>query len=478
MEKRKNSRIALVNPPLLPGVTPHDPSFPIGLAYLAAFAEKHGHVVEVVDCLPLGMDYDAMKQKVASFEPDIVGITSMTSTFPAALQATQVLKESCPEALTVLGGPHATFMDIDALKEHADVDVVVRREGEETLLELARCFAERKKLGKVAGITFRKNGEITRTPDRPFIQNLDELPYPAYHLFPLEQYRSRGLLSKKRILPIITGRGCPFNCNFCLASKMVGKRFRARSPKSVVDELEWLKNEHGAEAFCFYDDTLTLDKERCYRIFEQMQMRGVNIPWNCQTRTDQVSKRLLIQMKRAGCQFVSFGVESGSPQLLKAMGKGNTIEQNEKAVRLAKEVGLVVAISVIIGYPGETAETLKETFDFIDRVKPDAVYLCTVAPYPGTPLYDLVKDLGWKMSDDWSRYDTEDFAVENPALPNEYLKKMREEFFNRFYSPQYILRHFYKNSLYSRIMAQTAFNHYLWRTKSRLSKRSKAQRIR
>ena len=463
----KNIRIALVNPPLLPGVMRHSPGVPLSLAYLAAVAEKVGYAVKVVDCLPLDMDYDEMKREVASFEPDIVGITSMTATFPSALQAAHVLKESCPRALTVLGGPHVTFTDVNTLSECAAADVVVRREGEETLLELARCVAQEKKFGKVAGITYRKNGEIIRNPDRPFIQNLDELPYPAYHLFPMKEYQPGRSFFRKRILPIITGRGCPFQCGFCLASRMVGKKFRARSPKSVVDELEWLRNEHGAEAFSFYDDTLTLDKERGYKIFEQMQKRGVALPWNCQTRTDQVSKEVLIKMKRAGCQFVSFGVESGSPQLLKAMGKGSTVEQNEKAIRLAKEAGLLVAISVIIGYPGETVETLKETFDFIDRVRANAVYLCTAAPYPGTALYELVKDLGWKMSEDWSRYDTAGFAFENPSLPNEYLEKMRKEFLDRFYSPLYILRHFFKNNLYSGVLARTALTHYFWRIKSR-----------
>ena len=463
----KNLRVALINPPLLPGVARHITGVPIGLGYLAAVAEKHGYAVKVVDCLPLDMDYDQMKQEVASFEPHIVGITSMTATFPSALQAAHVLKESCPAALTVLGGPHVTFMDINTLSEYADVDVVVRREGEETFLELAGCVTKEKKFDQVAGITFRKNGEIVRTPDRPFIQNLDELPYPAYHLFPLEKYRPGRSIFKKRILPIMTSRGCPFQCSFCLASKMVGKKFRARSPKNVVDELEWLRDVHGAEAFSFYDDTLTLNKERGYRIFEQMQKRRVDLPWNCQTRTDQVSKEVLIKMKRAGCQFVSFGVESGSPQLLKAMGKGTTVEQNENAVRWAKEAGLVVAVSVIIGYPMETVETLKETFDFIDRVRPNMVYLCTAAPYPGTALYELVKDLGWKMSEDWSRYDTADFAYENPFLSTEYMKKMRKEFFDRFYSPLYILRHFCRSGLYSNLLARNALSHYFWRIKSR-----------
>jgi anaerobic magnesium-protoporphyrin IX monomethyl ester cyclase len=377
------------------------------------------------------------------------------------------VKKFYPNALIVFGGPHATVMDVDTLSKYADVDIVVRREGEETLLELARHVAEDGKFDQVAGLTFRKKGEIIRTPDRPFIENLDELPYPAYHLFPLQRYQPGSLFFRQKVFPIMTSRGCPFHCSFCLSSKMVGKKFRVRSPKNVVDELEWLRDEHGAEAFSFYDDTLTMDKERSYRIFEQMRQRGVDLPWNCQTRTDQVSKEILVRMKRTGCQFVSFGIESGSPQLLKTMNKETTIEQNERVIRWAKEAGLLVAISVIVGYPGETIETLRQTLDFIERVSPNMVYLCTAAPYPGTVLYDLVKDLGWKMSEDWSKYDTVDFAFENPSLPNECVKKMRAEFYDRLYSPLYILRHFYKNTLYSRVLARTALSHYFWRIKSK-----------
>jgi radical SAM superfamily enzyme YgiQ (UPF0313 family) len=172
-------------------------------------------------------------------------------------------------------------------------------------------------------------------------------------------------------------------------------------------------------------------------------------------------------MKRAGCQFVTFGVESGAPQLLKAMGKGTTVEQNENAVKWAKEAGLLVATSLVVGYPGETVETLKETFDFIYRVRPNAVYLNAATPFPGTALYELVKNLGWKMSEDWNQYNTVDFTFENPSLPNEYMKKMRKEFYDRLYSPLYILRHFNKNNLYSGILVRVALSHYFWRIKSR-----------
>jgi anaerobic magnesium-protoporphyrin IX monomethyl ester cyclase len=461
----KNVRIALVNPPFLPGVMRHPPNVPIGLAYLAAVAEKNGHVVKVIDCLPVDMSYDEMKRQVVAFEPDIVGITSMTSTSQSALEAARILKDSCPEALTVLGGPHVTFADTSTLSECPEVDAVVRREGEETLLDLARCVTNEKSLDEVAGITFRKNGKIIQMPDRPLIQNLDELPFPALEHFKLDDYKILG----KMILPIITSRGCPFGCSFCVSSRMVGNTLRARSPKNVVDELEWLKTEHGAEAFVIYDDMLTFDKKRILQICEDIKKRKIGLPWDCTTRVDQVSKELLIKIKEAYCQEVFFGVESGCQLILDKVHKRTTIEQNEKAIRWTKEVGLFVAISVIIGYPGETRETVKQTLDFVHRVKPDDAFLCVATPYPGTELRALVEKMGWKMTSDWARYDAMTPVFENPELPSEEITRIRQKFYNNFYSLGYLLRQSYKGYLkgnfYSKIMARTALNHFLWRVR-------------
>jgi radical SAM superfamily enzyme YgiQ (UPF0313 family) len=457
----KSIRIALVNPPLLPSTHRHPPNVPLGLAYLAAVAEKRGHAVKVVDCLPVDMGYEELRKEIVAFDPDIVGITSMTATYPSALQAARVLKESCPTALTVLGGPHVTFMDVETLKECAQVDVVARREAEETLLDLADCVVKDRKLAEVAGITFRKDGEIVQTPDRPLVQNLDELPFPALKHFALSKYRIFG----KVYLPIMTSRGCPFQCSFCVSSRMVGRTFRARSPKNVVDELEWLRDVHGAEAFVFYDDSLTFDKKRVYEICDEIKRRKIGLPWDCAARVDQVSRELLAKMREANCQEVYFGVESGCQQILEAVHKKTSTELNEKAVKWAKEAGLFVAISVVIGYPGETRSSLQQTLDFIRRMKPDDAYLCVATPYPGTELRAVVEKSGWKMTSDWSHYDTMTPIFEDPGLPSEEIIKARREFYDSFYSPFYILRQFSRRNFYSRIMARTALYHYLWRTK-------------
>ncbi len=459
----KSAKIALVNPPFLPGVMRHPPNIPLGLAYLTAVAEKNGHEVKVVDCLPDNMDNNQLAKQVADFKPDIIGVTSATSTSQSALQAIHALREACPDALTVLGGAHFSFTDVDTINQCPDVDVIVRKEGEETLLDLARYVAGEKKLGDVMGITFRKDGITVQMPDRPYIQNLDELPFPALNHFDLNKYTIFG----KRYLPIITSRGCPFQCAFCSTSRMVGATFRGRSPKNVVDELEWLKNKHGAEAFVFYDDTLTYDKKRIYEICDEIKQRKIKLPWDCTTRVDQISRELLAKLKEASCQEVFFGVESGCQKILDNVHKRTSVELNETAIQWAKEADLFVAISVLIGYPGETRETMKQTLDFVRKVKPDDAYLSIAMPFPGTELRTLVESMGWKMTSDWSRYDTMTPVFENPDLPSEEIANTRKEFYNNFYSARYMLRQTYKGyikgNFYSKIMARTALNHLIWR---------------
>jgi anaerobic magnesium-protoporphyrin IX monomethyl ester cyclase len=393
----------------------------------------------------------------------VVGVTSATLTYLPAVEIVKAAKQALPNCLTMMGGPHVTVMDEQTLSENPEVDIIVRGEGEQTMLELAKLVSNRnlKTLGEVAGITFRKNGQIFHTPDRPFIQNIDDLPHPAHKHFEVSMYRILG----KMYLPIITSRGCPYQCAFCLASRMCGRGFRARSPSKVVDELEWLRDTFGANAFAFYDDTFTFDVKRALAICDEMQNRKVGLPWDCRTRVDRVTKEVLAKLRNTHCQLIHFGVESGSQKMLDAMKKGTTIEQNERAIKWAKEVGISVAISLVAGYPGETPEMLKQTIDFIRRTEPDYVYMCEAVPYPGTELYDLVKELGWEMSSDWSQYHEQTQVFKSPLLPLQTIEETKKAFYDHFFSPSYYLRKSRKRDFYSQIMARMALNHLVGRAK-------------
>ena len=457
----KKVKTTLVNPPPLKGVYRHQLYLSIGLAYMAAVLEENDHEVTVIDCPALNMDQKMLKAKLESIQPQIIGITSMTPTIQSAVLSAQVAKQACPDSTVVLGGPHATFMDKQVLAEEQAVDVIVRGEGEQTLLELVQNAGNLKALETIQGITFRKNGQTIRNPQRPFIQNLDDLPRPAYKHFDLEKYRLFG----RKMLPIITSRGCPSQCSFCTTSRIFGRPFRARSPKNVVDELEWLRDEHGADAFSFYDDTFTLDKNRAIKICEDIKNRKLGIPWDCQTRVSTVSEDMLSKMREANCQQVFFGVESGCQTILDAVNKGTSVEQNKKAIKLAKNAGLFVAVSVMVGYPGETREMLKQTIDLLRQTEPDDAYICVATPYPGTELRNVIEEKGWPISNDWKRYDTTIPVFENPNLSEADVNKIRSKFYDGFYSPKYVLRHVFKKNFYSKVMARTAMNHLIWRVR-------------
>jgi radical SAM superfamily enzyme YgiQ (UPF0313 family) len=227
--------------------------------------------------------------------------------------------------------------------------------------------------------------------------------------------------------------------------------------------MEWLRDELGADAFTFYDPTFTFDNKWVWEICEELQKRKINLSWDCTTRVDYVSKSVLAKMKQANCQIVGFGMESNSQKILNIMRKGTTKEQNERAARLAKEVGLPFGLFFIIGYPGETVETLKESLDFIRRAEPDDVYISLACPYPQTEFYDIVKENGWKLSTDWSRFDNITPVFENPSMPAKTMIETRRKVFNQFYSPSYILRQSLKRTHCSRLMARTALNYQLMR---------------
>lgn len=468
MGKPNKPKIALVNTPLIAGVAHHPPFPPLGLAYLAAVLDQDGYEVKIWDCPVCEIDHKKLKSDLAAFQPSLVGIGSMTPTIESAFQSAAVAKEACPDAKVVVGGPHVTFMDEETLAQEPAIDVVVRGEGEQTLSELVTHLPSLSNLEAVKGITFRKGDQIIKTPNRPFIQDLDALPRPAYRFLPIERYRIIG----RKLLPIMSSRGCPFQCSFCVASQMFGAGFRARNPENVLDEMEWLRDEYGAQGISFQDDTLTFSKKRILEICDGIIKRKINLRWGCGTRADVVTKEILAKMQKAHCDEICFGVESGCQRIRDALKKKVSTEQIEKAIKWAKEAGIFVTASIIIGYPGETKETLKQTLEFVRKVEPDDVYLCHATPYPGTELRALVERNGWKMESDWKLYNTMNPIFEDPSLPATEIAMMRKNFYDKFYSPRYIIRQavkgYFKGNLYSKIMTRTAVNYLLWRAKARV----------
>jgi radical SAM superfamily enzyme YgiQ (UPF0313 family) len=457
--------ITLVNPPYPSGSHQHPPFTPLGLGYLAAVLEKNHYNVDVIDCQALRWTHEEFKNEVYNRRPDIVGITSTTLTYKSALRIAELAKEALPNCLTLLGGSHVTFWDDKALRECPSLDIVVRKEGEHTMVDIVERVKAGKDCHNVLGTTSRKNGEIIKNPDRAYIENLDDLPFPAHHLWPIDQLQKCGSV----VFPIITSRGCVYWCDFCTTVRMFGRRYRMRSPKNVVDEIEYLQKTFGAHQFTFYDDAFTVDQERAAEICKEIKTRKLKVEWDFETRVDMVTKELLLTMKEAGCFAVWFGVESGSQTVLDAMRKGITPAQTINAFKWAKEAGLMTVAGVVLGFPGETEETIWETIKFIERIKPGDVGYYIATPYPGTPLYEhVVKESLLKIFD-FDRYDTATPVFNMGTMTGKELKEIRERAFERFYlRPGYFFSMIGKGRFWSFSIIRTILAHFLRAVKLRL----------
>jgi len=421
--------VTLVNPTAPINAAMHMPFALLGLGYLAAVLEKNEYQVDVIDCQLLKLSLEDFRSEISKRQPNIVGVTSSTLTYQSALKLVKIVKEACPDCITIAGGPHVTFWDDKALEECPELDVVVRREGEITMLEIVQKIEADKSYDDVLGTTVRKEGKIVKNPDRPYIEDLDGLPFPARHLWPMERLREY-----EDILYLATSRGCVYWCEFCTTVRMHGRKYRMRSPKNVVDELEFLHKTYGAKKFTFCDDAFTVDQPRTEALCSEILQRGLKIEWNCGTRVDMITKDLLMKMKESGCISVWFGVESGTQQVLDAMKKGITPELTIKVLGWVRELGLKPVPNVILGFPGETKKSAWKTIKFVEKIAPDEVGFYNVAtPFPGTPMYDIVKEKGWLRVTDFDMYDTTHPIFETPWLSMKDLGKLREGAFHHYY---------------------------------------------
>ena len=382
----------MINPPY---AFSEIPILPMGISYIAGVLEHHGHEVQVLDLLVSKYSREKIVRKIEEYKPDIVGVTSVTMNYPIASEILKHCKSVDKDIITVIGGPHVTFSAVETLNEAPWIDIVVRGEGEQTILDIVGG----KKPEDIKGIAYRADGAIKRTDDRPLIEKLDELPLPAKHLFPLARYHALDVHAS-----VVAGRGCPFNCIFCVGSKMGGRRARYRNPRLVVDEIEQAL-AYGFKEVNFEDDLLTLNHKHVYAVCDEIMHRGLKFNWSVFARVDTVNLELLRRMREAGCTWMLYGVESGNQQILNTVKKKVTLDQIREGVRLAKEAGINIMASFIIGLPGETVETMKETVEF--ALELDTTWGFNVlSPFPGTEVREKSDEYGIQiLTDDWTKYD-------------------------------------------------------------------------
>ena len=389
-------RVLLINPPY---PVCESLTMPLGLLYLGARLEEAGNRVFLEDIQLCRSPVSRIKQTLKSLNPQVVGITSFSINLPIVSKILQAVKRFHPEIVTVWGGPHVSFDDQDILHNHPWVDVIVRGEGEETLVEILDRLERRKGFDAVPGISWRgADGGLNRNPSRPFREDLDQLPRPAWHLLKISQYRAFGEGAS-----ILTSRGCPHRCVFCVGRKMIGTRGRFRRPAAVVDEMEALA-DLGFRKIRVEDDLFTYRRDRALAICKELDRRKLSLRWRAYARVDTVDPELLKAMKKAGCERILFGAESGSTEILARIRKGITPEQTRKAVEMARREGIGVLASFVLGLPGETPRTLRRTLEFAGSLNvPYTLNLLT--PYVGTEIRERAEEWGIQiLSNDWRYY--------------------------------------------------------------------------
>ena len=382
----------------------------LGIGYMAAVLEENGYDVDVLDASALELTYDEIGEEILKRNPDIVSVSALTPTIGVALDSADKIKQVKPDTLVVLGGYHPTFEFKSVLQEES-VDIVVRGEGEYTLLDLVRTIENGGDLETVQGLAFKDkdDGSIVLTPDRQVIEDLDELPFPAFHLFPMEKYKILNITTN--VATIITTRGCPMQCSFCSSAALHGNKLRRRSYTNVVDEIELRLKEENIDTIAFMDDTFTLSKKFVYDLCDEIKRRGLEFWWGCTTRVDTLNEELLQTMKDVGCMTLFIGVESADQQMLDKMNKNITVSKTENAFKLARKVGIRTIASCVIGMPEDTRESIRNTIDFVNKLDPNYALYSLATPYPGTRFYNKTFKQNLISIKDWSKY-----TLLNPVL--------------------------------------------------------------
>lgn len=469
-------KILLIYPPLYSLLGWRFPGFPIGLCYIAALLEKNNFDVMVYNADFKGSgkigqgiyhhkmtaaydnylkvlnddDHPAWKDieiKIAQQSPDLVGITVLTPAYGSALKVAKIAKKIDENIPVVFGGVHPTVLPEESIK-NGNVDLVVRGEGEYTFLDIAQNInSGETSRSDILGITYKEDGEILYNPDRPLIQNLDELPSPARHL----------LLQKDGYSPdafgsIFATRGCPYHCIFCGSHNIFGRMVRKRSPENIVEEIKYVQKAFKTRNFKFEDDCFTIDKDFVDAVCNLIIEEDLDIKWGCQTRVNFVANAMIRKMKSAGCEMVTIGIESGDEEILKKIKKRISLEQAIDAKKILKRNKMNFQTFFMFGFPWETKEEINRTISFMKKMDPLFSNIAVATPLPGTELYDICKEEGLLPENvDWSK-----FLFESPDM---FFTKnfTREEAAKIIYETEKIFDEYNKKKLRKMLISTPSF---------------------
>lgn len=367
---------------------------PLGLAFLAAALESHHISVHVIDAWVERLDFHALERRIAQMAPpDLIGITIMSPTYSNGMKTIRTARKAAPGSKIIIGGTHPSSLPEQCLRDNPEVDFVAVGEGEELMVQLAKTLSgQGRGLSEIRGLAYRADGKILRNGHAAPVQNLDSLPFPARHLFPIFKYKTHPPYRLHRsYATMVTSRGCPFHCSYCTKS-VSGQNYRYQSPERIIREIEFLIEKYRIKQIHFYDDDFTINMKRVEKICDEIIRKNIRIAWSCVTRVDLVNERLLAKMRRAGCWLISYGVESGNQEILNRVQKGYRIEEIKKAFAITRKAGIRTLGYFMAGLPGETYSTLNETVQLSFALDPDFVSWSITALYPGSELYRQALD--------------------------------------------------------------------------------------
>lgn len=410
---------------------------PLGLGYLAAYLEKKGHEVVIFDTTLKNASLEKILLAIENFSPDLVGISVLSRGHNKAKEIIFEIKKFFPKLPVVIGGTQVTAAPLEVMVD-LGADFAIIGEGEITLSELVDGLEDKRQFFKIDGLAFRLGGKVKINRPREFIKNLNEIPFPAWHLMPPADYRIAPILEPihaSPVAPIITSRGCPYNCSFCASNVTWGRKIRFRSPENVIEEIKLLKEKYGVKEIHFADDNFTMDIERAEKICDLLIQKKLALPWQCPNgvRIDRLTLPLLRKMKASGCYAVGLGIESGNQGVLQINQKNLDLKIVPDVLKNLKKVGIESYGFFILGLPGDTKQTIKETINFALTNPFDRVWFNIFTPYPGSKSF--IDWLGKRKFNeiDWYKHDCSTAVISLPDLSGKELEKFQKLALLRFY---------------------------------------------
>ncbi len=415
---------------------------PLGLLYIGNMLVENGVNVNILDNGVEQLNEDELVKRIINKEPDVVGFTTMTVTALESNKIAQAVKDELKNVKIVYGGYHATINHTRILENHNFIDIIVRGEGEYSILELIDALEKNHSLEGIRGITFRENGRIHVNPEREFIKDLDAIPIPNRDLIPYEYTcMFNGIKTAvRKFTSIISSRGCPYSCRFCCAPSYWKRRYRQRSPENIVEELLYLESKGFGQLF-FVDDNFGLNYKNLIKLCQLMRKEKLDLYWAAETRVNAVRKKAFLEMQKSGCTSVYYGIESGVPRILEYYNKQITPPMVERAVKIAKECDFDIIGAFILGAPTETLSEMQQTIKFADKLNLDFPCLYVLGASPGTSIWEELVEKGYIDEDIFWEKGILVPDVHPKTVPTKIIQRLiKNSYIHWFIRPKYIAR--------------------------------------